>query len=1089
MFPQFSDLNYSQLEREILDFWKREEIFRQSIESRPASHTWTFYEGPPTVNGVPGIHHVISRALKDVFCRYKTMQGYRVYRKAGWDTHGLPVEIALEKQLGLKEKGEIETKVGVAEFNRLAKALVDSHINAEGGWRELTEKMGYWLDLEHPYVTCSNDYIESVWWALSQSFKKGLIYRGFKIVPQCPHCETPLSSHELAQGYKDVRDPSLYVKARIVSGASTYDGRAIPEGASFLVWTTTPWTLISNVALAVGPAVEYVLVRTADGELFILAEARLAALDVDGAWEVLDRYRGADLVGVRYERLFDFVAIAPEEEPRVVTGDFVSTEDGTGIVHIAPAFGADDYDVYRREKTLPFLQPVTSGGRFTAEVTPWAGRPVKTIRFEDRVEEGVDKEIVIDLKTRGLVLRSSNDYLHSYPHCWRCDNPLIYYARDSWFIRTTEYAHRMIEENRNIRWQPEEIGSGRFGNWLEENKDWSLSRDRYWGTPLPIWVNEDDRADMFVVGSVAELMEGVYVGADGGETPVRDMVDRIDLHKPFVDAIVFRRDGRTYRRTPELIDVWFDSGAMPFAQWHYPFENREAFHQQFPADYICEAIDQTRGWFYTLHAISTQLFESPASRSILVNGHILDRNGQKMSKRLGNMVDPFAVMERYGADAVRWYLVTNSPVSKSILFNEDDIPRTVIAQFFRALTNTYSFFAGYANIDGFTYAEERIAVSERTELDRWILSELNATIASYHEHMGQLDPTRAMRGVSDFAVEQLSNWYVRRNRRRFWKGEMSQDKLAAYQTLYECLLAVAKLMAPLAPFLSEHLYRALNETTGRDEAPSVHIARIPEVEHDAIDEALQRRMSRAQSIVALARMLREKSKLKVRQPLRRILIPISSADEQSDVRAVEEIIKDELNVKAVEYVDAAESDSVVRRRAKPNFKAIGPRFGKTAKAAAAAIGAMTSAQITALQRSGSLTLTAGNDSFDVFPEDVEVVHEDIAGWLVASEGAITVALDTELDDELISEGLAREFVNRVQTLRKDSGLDVTDRIRLVYDTAVELASALESQREYVMSETLAVELVGGTADAMSEVEINGITCRIAAVRAEAVSAG
>jgi isoleucyl-tRNA synthetase len=1088
MFPQLTDPDYSAIEREILDFWKREEIFRLSIESRPESRSWTFYEGPPTVNGVPGIHHVISRALKDMFCRYKTMQGYRVHRKAGWDTHGLPVEIALEKQLGLKEKGEIETKVGVAEFNRMAKELVFEHINRDSGWRELTEKMGYWLDLDDAYITCTNEYIESVWWALAQYFDKGSIYRGFKIVPQCPHCETPLSSHELAQGYKDVRDPSLYVKARIAAGATTYEGAAIPEGTSFLVWTTTPWTLISNVALAVGPLVEYVLVRTPEGEHYILADARRGALDADGTWEIVERYRGADLVGVRYERLFDYVAIAEGEEPRVVTGDFVSTEDGTGIVHIAPAFGQDDYEVYRRERTLPFLQPVTASGRFTAEVTPWAGRPVKTLRFEDRVEEGVDKEIVIELKQQGKVFKSSNDYLHSYPHCWRCDNPLIYYARDSWFIRTTEYSHQMVEENGRIRWQPEEIGSGRFGNWLEENKDWSLSRDRYWGTPLPIWVNENDANDLMVVRSIDELLEGEFQNADGTLVPMTSKRDELDLHKPFVDGVVFRRNGATYRRTPELIDVWFDSGAMPFAQWGYPKTGRDTFHARFPADFICEAIDQTRGWFYTLHAIATRLFESPAAKNILVNGHVLDKNGQKMSKRLGNTVDPFVMIERYGADAVRWYLVTNSPVWKSILFNEEDIPRTVIADFFRALTNTYSFFARYANIDGFRYQETRLPVAERAELDRWILSELNSTIAGYREHMDQYDPTRAMRMVSEFSVEQLSNWYVRRNRRRFWKSEMNADKLAAYQTLYECLLSVVKMMAPLAPFLSDHLYRALNETTLGETVPSVHLSQIPEADHSLVDAALERRMERAQTVVALARMLREKSKLKVRQPLRRILLPVSGADEQEDYGAVEEIIKDELNVKAVEYVDAGASD-VVRRKAKPNFKAIGPRFGKQAKAVAAAITAMTGAEITALLGSGSLTLTTGNDSFDVFAEDVEILHEDIEGWLVASEGVVTVALDTELDEELLSEGLAREFVNRVQTLRKDSGLDVTDRIRLVYDTDDALASALEAQRDYVMSETLAIELVGGGAGEMSEVEINGIVCRIAASRVENVTAG
>lgn len=1080
MFPQFPDEGFAPLEHDILRYWKENDLFRRSVEDRPIDRRWIFNEGPPTVNGSPGIHHIISRALKDLFCRYKTMQGYRVERKGGWDSHGLPIEIALEKELGLKEKSEIETKVGVAAFNRMARDLVYRHINMEGGWNQLTEQMGYWLDLDAPYITCTNDYIESVWWSLKEFFSKGLIYRGFKIVPQCPHCETPLSSHELALGYADVKDPSLYIRIPLSGGDPRRAALGIPDGTSILVWTTTPWTLISNVALAVGADLDYTLVHDQEsGRRYLLAEARREALDPDGVWAVEKSFKGTDLRGMRYDRLFDYAPV-DRDAFYIVTGDFVSTEDGTGVVHIAPAFGQDDYESARAHD-LPIVQPVTGGGRFTEVVTDWAGRTVKTLTFDGRAEEGADREIVAALKERGLVLKFANDYLHSYPHCWRCDNPLIYYARDSWFIRTTAFVGTMIEQNRHINWQPPEIGAGRFGNWLEENKDWSLSRDRYWGTPLPIWINQENRDDMFAVGSVAELLEGEYEEEDGTIRPAVDVAEMLDLHKPFVDRIIFRRNGSVYRRVPELIDVWYDSGAMPFAQWHYPFENRERFESRHPADYICEAVDQTRGWFYTLHAISTGLFGVPSSRNILVNAHVLDRNGRKMSKRLGNTVDPFEMMSKYGADAVRWHMVTGSPPWKTINFNEEDIPRTAHA-FFRTLVNTYNFLALYANVDGFTYTEERIQVASRPEVDRWILSHMNTTLSRYREHMDAYDPTRAMRLVVDFTVEGLSNWYVRRNRRRFWKGESSTDKLAAYQTLYEALDGVARMIAPLAPFIAERIYRSLNGTTGRDTSESVHLARIPDVEEGSIDPVLERRMERAQQTVALARMLREKARLKVRQPLRRMLVPYTSRNELEDYQSVEAIVRDELNIKQVEYVEAGTSD-VVRMKPKPNYKTLGPRYGKQMKEVAAAVGRMTGGEIIELQRAGSLTLTAGNDTFVVFPEDVEVIHEEMQGWLVASEGTITVALDTELDSELVAEGIAREFINRVQNLRKDSGLEVTDRILLTYSGDDDLRMALEAQRGYIMEETLAEGLVSAELSGGVDVDLNGRLCRIALERA------
>jgi isoleucyl-tRNA synthetase len=1079
MFPQLPDrIDYSALEGDIQQYWRNGRVFEKSIESRPADNTWTFYEGPPTANGLPGIHHLFSRGLKDMFCRYKSMRGYRVNRKAGWDTHGLPVEIALEKQLGLKQKNEIETVVGVEKFNRMARELVTNNINRPQGWREFTERIGYWVNLDDPYITFTNDYIESVWWAISELYGKGLIYRGFRIVPQCPHCETPLSSHELSLGYEEVRDPSLFVKVRLVEGATTRSGVAIPDGAAFLVWTTTPWTLISNVALAVGPDIDYSISRLPEsGEHYIHASARASALDPDGTWEKVAEVKGSELEGIHYQRLFDYVPV-DRDAFYVVAGSFVSTEDGTGIVHIAPAFGQDDYEISKRYN-LPLMQPVTPGGRFTDVVTDWAGRPVKTLNFDGETEEGVDREIVNALKERGLVHKFSRDYLHSYPHCWRCENPLIYYARDSWYIRTTEYSPEMIAGNDRINWQPAEIGAGRFGNWLEENKDWSLSRDRYWGTPLPIWINEEDRDDMFVVGSIEELMKGELVREDGSTVAMAESGVELDLHKPYVDSVIFRRDGKTYRRTSELIDVWFDSGSMPFAQWHYPFENREKFAANFPADFIAEGIDQTRGWFYTLHAISTPLFGSPAAKVILVNDMVLDEKGQKMSKSRGNVVEPFTVLDRYGADATRWYMITNSPPWKPTSFSETDLAKTAIGNFFNTLTNTYSFFALYANIDGFTHMEPDVPAERRQELDRWILSSLNSLVAEYTRLMDGYDPTRAMRLVAEFTTDQLSNWYVRRNRRRFWKDALTEDKLAAYQTLYECLTTVTKLMAPLAPFLSEHLFRSLNNTTGREPAESVHLALIPDVAAGLIDRDLERRMERAQRVIGLARGLREAARLKVRQPLRRILIPYSSAGELADLKLVEEILKEELNIRSVEYVDAERSSDVVRRKAKANFRVIGPKFGKQVKTVSAAIAAMTGLEIATLLGEGALTLRTGSDTFDLLPEDVEIIYEDIAGWLVASEGAITVALDTELDDSLLAEGMIREFVFRVQNLRKDSGLEVTDRIRLVYDADGALEDALEQNREFIMLETLATAFSPGKADQMIEVDINGRACRLA----------
>ncbi len=1055
MFKQFPErFSYSDLEKEILAFWKEQAIFEKSVSRRAGARGFTFYEGPPTVNGKPGIHHVMARTLKDAVCRYKTMTGFQVHRKAGWDTHGLPVEIALEKELDFTQKSDIE-RYGVAAFNARAKKLVFECIDMREGWRTLTERMGYWINLDDPYITCTNEYIESVWWALSQYFAKGLIYKGFKIVPQCPHCETPLSSHELAQGYDDVKDPNVFIKFRLAD-----------EDASILVWTTTPWTLISNVALAVHSAIDYVKVRTPDHGILYLAKARLGVLS--GEAEVLEELKGSALLGRSYEPLFRYVPV-DRRAWYVIEGDFVSTEEGTGIVHIAPAFGADDYEV-SRTYDLPFIQPVTKGGRFTEEVTDFAGRLVKSLTFTTHEEKGADPDIVRNLRERGLIYRATKDYVHSYPHCWRCDNPLIYYARDSWYIRTTSYAARMIELNGTIDWCPPEVGAGRFGNWLEENKDWSLSRDRYWGTPLPIWLNEE--GEMFCIGSIEELKQG-FVEREGRRVRVADLpASEIDLHKPFVDTIVFEREGSLYRRTPELIDVWFDSGAMPFAQFHYPFENREWFAENFPSDFICEGIDQTRGWFYTLHSIATAIFDKPAFRNVMVNELILDKEGNKMSKSRGNVVDPFAVIEKYGADATRWYLLVNSPPWRPTMFNESDI-EGVQKNFFRALINTYQFFSLYANIDGFTGAEPSIPLAERPEIDRWILSELSSLVRFYREEMEAYDLTPALRAVSDLTVDQLSNWYVRRNRRRFWKGEMSADKLSAYQSLAECLRTIVALMAPVAPFLAEYLYRNLAPAGAEPE--SVHLALLPEP--GPIDRPLEIKMRHAQRVVAIARNLREKTRIKTRQPLQRVLVATHDEQTKADIRALEEIILEEINVKALEIV---ESDSdLVKRKAKPNFKIIGPKFGKQVSKIAARIRELTDEEIAEVESAGGITLDISGETCRISREDMEILHDEIEGWMIGNDEDLVVALDTHITEQLLAEGYAREFVSKIQNLRKENKFEVTDRILIQYFTESEaLKGAFSRTAEYIQRETLAEEMrpVKGGAGKGSELEVNGEKC-------------
>ncbi|PYS25494.1 MAG: isoleucine--tRNA ligase [Acidobacteria bacterium] len=1036
MFKQLSDkVSLPALEDEVLGYWKKNDLFKKSIEARKNAPDYTFYEGPPTANGKPGIHHVFARTIKDLVCRYQTMRGFQVHRKAGWDTHGLPVEIEVEKRLGLKHKGEIET-FGVAKFNAECRRSVFEY---KGMWEDLTWRMGYWIDMEHPYITCENEYIESVWWALDRYFKEGLIYQGFKVQLYCPRCGTPLSSHEVSLGYREVQDPSIYVKARIKGEDNTY----------FLVWTTTPWTLISNVALAVGPDVEYVKVRYKD-DLLILAKERLTVMP-EGA-EVVENMRGSDLVGKEYERWFSFFPV-DKKAWYVIGADFVTTTDGSGIVHMAPAYGEDDYRASKKYE-LPMIQALDARGQFVEAAGPYAGKFFKV----------ADPEITADLKSRGLLFKKET-YTHSYPHCWRCDTPLLYYARKSWYIRTTDYARDMIAYNKQIHWYPPETGEGRFGNWLEENKDWAISRDRYWGTPIPIWVCgkcEEKRS----VGSVEELRR------EGAALP-----EPLDLHKPYIDDVVLKcKCGGEMRRIPELVDVWFDSGAMPFAQWHYPFENQDTFKQSFPADFISEAVDQTRGWFYTLHAISSFLFKQPCFRNVICSDLVLDKNGQKMSKSRGNTVDPFEVIGKYGADSVRWFLIASSPTWKPKLFDVDNIAE-VQRKFFGTLLNTYAFFTLYANVDGFKHTEPDIPVSERPDIDQWILSLLNTTAAAYLEAMDSYDPTRAARLVSNFTIEQLSNWYVRRNRRRFWKSEPGKDKTAAYQTLFECLVAITKMTAPIAPFMADEIYRSLISETRREPFESVHIAPMIEARKELINPELESRMDVAQRVVGLVRSMRTKTSLKTRQPLFRIAIP-ASPDTRRLIEKMNDVILEEINVKAIVFIDA--SSPIVRKTANANFKVIGPRFGKQVNAVAKRIKEMSSAEVVQLEQNGTFSTEVNGMPITITRDDVTISAQSIEGWLVESVDGLTVALDTTLTAELINEGLAREFVNRVQNMRKDAGLQVTDRIRIHFESSNRVAEAIGRMSDYIKSETLATQLTAGRdgAEHWEKWDIDGEPCEI-----------
>ena len=1031
-----SDFKFAEREAEISKFWNSNSIFEKSIEERTSSPRYIFYEGPPTANGLPHIGHALARTIKDAICRYKTMKGFLIERKAGWDTHGLPVELEVEKQLGISTKDEIE-RMGVEKFNTRCKESVFKY---KTEWDEFTRKLGYWVDLSNPYITYTNDYIETVWWILKQFWSKELLYKGFKILPWCPRCQTALSSHETAQGYKEVTDPSLFVLMKLAGADDTY----------FLVWTTTPWTLISNVAIALHPYENYVTIKQQDKKI-ILAEHRLSV--IDGEYEIIEKKKGSEYEGIKYEPLFNFLPV--EKGHFALNADFVTMEDGSGIVHIAPAFGADDYELGLKHD-LSVVQAVNTEGKFLDDVIPWAGEFVKD----------ADPKITKDLKDRGL-LYLAEDYTHNYPFCWRCDSPLIYYARSSWFIKTTAFKDEMIEANKKIDWYPREVGSRRFGEWLENNIDWALSRERYWGTPLPVWVC-DDCEKQHCIGSVEELRQMAL-----------DSPDDLDLHRPYVDNIHLKCPGCGSRmtRTTEVIDAWFDSGSMPYAQVHYPFENKEEFEQRyFPAAFIAEGLDQTRGWFYSLLAISIFISGRSSYRSCVVNNLVLDTEGRKMSKRLGNVIDPNKLLSDFGADTVRWYLITASQIWLPKRFDSEALIE-VSRRFFSTLQNTYSFFALYANIDGFVPTADTPPVTERPLIDRWVISRLNSVIAEVENSYEENDYTRGTRAVADFVVDDLSNWYVRRNRRRFWGSDDHSDKKAAYQTLFEALLTVCKLAAPVAPFVSDDIYRRLIEDLD-DYKQSVHLELFPACSDDYRDEALEKEMSIARGMVELGRAARKKSNMRVRQPLGRLIVLGLPEKEQTMLSRLEGIVLEEINVKRLEYDD--DENAYFSYKADPDYKRIGPKFGPRSKAAAEKIKSMTGNQISELMIKGNLAIGEGADTFPLETTDVRVSIESAEGFAVTADGHLKVALDLNLDDDLLAEGNARELVNKIQNLRKSSGLKVTDRIKLGISGNPESEIALGKYADYIKDETLATELsdIDGL-EYSQEFNLNGVKTIVA----------
>jgi len=1126
-FTEYKGLDLPKVTDEILHYWEENNIFEKSVSTREGKEPFVFFEGPPSANGLPGVHHVLARAIKDIFPRYKTMKGFQVKRKAGWDTHGLPVELGVEKELGIT-KEDIGTKITVEEYNEACKKAVMRYTDI---WNDMTRKIGYWVDMEDPYITYKSKYMESVWWLLKEIYSKKLMYKGYTIQPYSPKAGTGLSSHELNQPgtYQDVTDTTVVAQFKAIK--ETLPSFLQVDGdVHFLAWTTTPWTLPSNTALTVGPKIAYVLVQTFNQYTFepikvVLAKnlvgkqfagkkfneveevselANYAEGDKQIPYTILNEFVGKDLVGIKYEQLLKYAL--PYENPtnafRVISGDFVTTEDGTGIVHTAPTFGQDDAVVAKQ--ATPEIPPllvldadgnpvplVDLQGKFRPEMGTYAGKYVKNEYYNDgeAPERSVDVELAIQLKTENKAFKVEK-YVHSYPNCWRTDKPILYYPLDSWFIKVTDVKDRMHELNETINWKPASTGTGRFGNWLKNANDWNLSRSRFWGIPLPIWRTEDGKEEI-IIGSVQELKSEMKRAVEAGvmdadifaDFEVGNMseenYDKIDLHKNVVDKVVLvAASGKPMKRENDLIDVWFDSGAMPYAQWHYPFENKELIdnNESYPANFIAEGVDQTRGWFYTLHAIGTMVFDSVAYKNVVSNGLVLDKNGQKMSKRLGNATDPFETLKTYGADATRWYMISNANPWDNLKFDLEGIAE-VRRKFFGTIYNTYSFFTLYANIDNFTYAEADVPLHERPEIDRWILSELHSLVKKVDGFYDAYEPTKATRAISEFVQEFLSNWYVRLCRRRFWKGSYEQDKISAYQTLYTCMLTVAKLSAPVAPFFMDRLYKDLTQTTKQEKFESVHLANFPTYDASFIDASLERKMENAQTITSLVLSLRAKEKIKVRQPLQKIMIPVLDATQKDEIEAVSDLIKHEVNVKEIELLDDA--SGILVKQIKPNFKTLGPKFGRDMKAISNAIQNFSQDDIIKLEKDGNLSIKIGEKSIHLDITDVAVSSKDIEGWLVANANGLTVALDVTISDDLRKEGVARELVNRIQNLRKDSGLEVTDKIKLTVLNYENLQSSVAENKTYIMSETLTSEMV--FVDSLTdgvEVEFDNIKSKI-----------
>ncbi|MBB1645843.1 isoleucine--tRNA ligase [Sphingobacterium sp. UME9] len=1127
MYKEYKQLNLPEIGKEILTRWEQEKIFEKSINNRPESKTYTFFEGPPSANGMPGIHHVMARTIKDIFCRYKTLKGYQVKRKGGWDTHGLPIELAVEKALGIT-KEDIGKKITVEQYNDACRKEVMKYTDV---WNDLTTKMGYWVDLEHPYITYKNEYIETLWYLLKELYKKGLLYKGYTIQPYSPAAGTGLSSHELNQPgtYKDVKDTTIVAEFRLIKSQlhpaieKLVDDDA--EDVAFIAWTTTPWTLPSNTALVVGKKINYVKIRTfnkytgapvsvvlakdliskhfkAEGENASFQDYKLG--DKVIPWELAAEFVGEELVGLRYEQLLPYITNADLQENafRVIPGDFVTTEDGTGIVHAAPTYGADDFRVAKEHGVPGILVKDENGkevptvdrtGRFVSEITDFAGRFVKEEYYsaEERSKEDfkpTDVLISIKLKEDNKAF-DVKKYEHTYPHCWRTDKPVLYYPLDSWFIRSTAVKEDLVALNKTINWKPEATGTGRFGNWLENLVDWNLSRSRYWGTPLPIWRSEDENEEV-CIGSLPELKSLLEASltsdvlSDDEKAKNKAYLDKfdteqLDLHRPYVDDIVLVSDaGQKLFREPDLIDVWFDSGAMPYAQWgldheklakgeEFPF--KAGFDHAYPADFIAEGVDQTRGWFFTLHAISTMMYKSVSFKNVVSNGLVLDKNGNKMSKRLGNGVDPFSTIDQYSADATRWYMISNAAPWDNLKFNMEGLDE-VRRKFFGTLYNTYAFFALYANIDKFSYSEPDIALEKRPEIDRWIISLLNSLTKEVDEYLADYEPTKAARAIQNFVDEHLSNWYVRLCRRRFWKGDYTEDKISAYQTLYTCLDTIAKLMSPISPFFSDRLFLDLNSATNKEQVESVHLANFPVYNESLVDKDLEERMALAQDISSLTLSLRKKTSINVRQPLNKILVPVLDSAFQEKVEKVKDLILSETNIKDIEFI--TDTTGIIKKKIKPNFKALGAKVGKDMKLVSSSIQSLTIDQISTLESTGELAL-AGTP-YTILLSDVEIIAEDVEGWQVANLGKLTVALDVHITEELKKEGLSRELINRLQNLRKDKGLEVTDRINVKLTAASEVVNAANENLSYICTEILADSLV--FEDSLTEgetIEIDG----------------